>query len=138
MCTSVNECVCHGIPDSRRLAEGDIVNIDVTVYLNVSSTWPFPELGPSAQGILLHPLLLLHACLQLGAQQCFSGHVMAAQGYHGDTSRMFPVGQVSDKAQHLCNVTLEALKAAVSQCGPNVPVRRIGEVLSVHMPFPIA
>ena len=62
---------------------------------------------------------------------------MAAQGYHGDTSRMFPVGQVSDKAQHLCNVTLEALEAAVSQCGPNVPVRRIGEVLSVHMPFPI-
>jgi methionine aminopeptidase len=32
----VNECVCHGIPDSRQLQEGDIVNIDVTVYLDVS------------------------------------------------------------------------------------------------------
>ena len=32
VCTSVNEVICHGIPDSRRLAEGDIVNIDVTVY----------------------------------------------------------------------------------------------------------
>ena len=32
VCTSVNEVICHGIPDSRRLAEGDIVNVDVTVY----------------------------------------------------------------------------------------------------------
>ena len=35
MCTSINECMCHGIPDSRPLRDGDIVNIDVTVYLNV-------------------------------------------------------------------------------------------------------
>ena len=32
VCTSVNEVICHGIPDSRRLAAGDIINIDVTVY----------------------------------------------------------------------------------------------------------
>ena len=32
VCTSVNEVICHGIPDSRRLASGDIVNVDVTVY----------------------------------------------------------------------------------------------------------
>lgn len=31
-CTSVNEVVCHGIPDTRPLADGDIVNIDVSVY----------------------------------------------------------------------------------------------------------
>lgn len=41
VCTSVNECVCHGIPDSRELQEGDIVNIDVTVYLNVTPPAPF-------------------------------------------------------------------------------------------------
>ncbi|XP_047067700.1 methionine aminopeptidase 1B, chloroplastic-like [Lolium rigidum] len=34
VCTSVNECMCHGIPDSRELQDGDIINIDVTVYLN--------------------------------------------------------------------------------------------------------
>ncbi|GAB2279670.1 Methionine aminopeptidase 1D, chloroplastic/mitochondrial [Dionaea muscipula] len=34
VCTSVNECICHGIPDSRPLEEGDIINVDVTVYLN--------------------------------------------------------------------------------------------------------
>ncbi len=33
LCTSVNECICHGIPDSRRLEDGDIVNIDLTAYI---------------------------------------------------------------------------------------------------------
>jgi methionyl aminopeptidase len=34
VCTSVNEVICHGIPDSRPLADGDIMNIDVTIYLD--------------------------------------------------------------------------------------------------------
>ncbi|ORC92478.1 putative methionine aminopeptidase, putative,metallo-peptidase, Clan MG, Family M24 [Trypanosoma theileri] len=34
VCTSVNEIICHGIPDSRELMEGDILNIDVSSYLN--------------------------------------------------------------------------------------------------------
>jgi methionyl aminopeptidase len=34
ICTSVNEVICHGIPDDRPLEDGDIVNIDVTAYLN--------------------------------------------------------------------------------------------------------
>ena len=33
ICTSVNEVVCHGIPDARPLQDGDIVNIDITAYL---------------------------------------------------------------------------------------------------------
>jgi methionyl aminopeptidase len=33
LCTSVNECICHGIPDSRELQDGDIVNIDITAYI---------------------------------------------------------------------------------------------------------
>ncbi|KAI3787377.1 hypothetical protein L1987_41808 [Smallanthus sonchifolius] len=31
-CTSVNEIICHGIPDARKLEDGDIVNVDVSVY----------------------------------------------------------------------------------------------------------
>lgn len=31
-CTSVNEVICHGIPDRRPLENGDLVNIDITVY----------------------------------------------------------------------------------------------------------
>ena len=33
LCSSVNEVVCHGIPDSRVVQDGDIVNIDITAYL---------------------------------------------------------------------------------------------------------
>ncbi len=32
LCTSVNEVICHGIPDDRPLRDGDIVNLDVTVF----------------------------------------------------------------------------------------------------------
>ncbi|WP_329458164.1 type I methionyl aminopeptidase [Streptomyces sp. NBC_01497] len=34
LCTSVNEVICHGIPDSTVLRDGDIVNLDVTAYIN--------------------------------------------------------------------------------------------------------
>ena len=41
---------------------------------------------------------------------------------------MFMVGNVSDKAQHLCKVTKQALDEAVKICGPGVPIREIGKV----------
>ena len=34
ICTSINHVICHGIPSSRILESGDIVNIDVTVILD--------------------------------------------------------------------------------------------------------
>ena len=34
LCTSVNEVICHGIPDSRVVGDGDIVNVDITAYLD--------------------------------------------------------------------------------------------------------
>jgi methionyl aminopeptidase len=34
VCTSVNEVICHGIPDARPLEDGDIVNIDVTAFVD--------------------------------------------------------------------------------------------------------
>jgi methionyl aminopeptidase len=34
LCTSVNEVICHGIPDSRVVEDGDIVNIDITAYIH--------------------------------------------------------------------------------------------------------
>jgi methionyl aminopeptidase len=32
LCTSVNEVICHGIPDDRALVQGDIINLDVSIY----------------------------------------------------------------------------------------------------------
>ncbi|NKX54926.1 type I methionyl aminopeptidase [Arthrobacter mobilis] len=34
LCTSVNEVICHGIPDSTVLQDGDIINLDITAYLD--------------------------------------------------------------------------------------------------------
>ena len=34
VCTSVNEVICHGIPDDRPLRDGDIINLDVTIFLD--------------------------------------------------------------------------------------------------------
>lgn len=54
------------------------------------------------------------------------------QGYHGDTSKMFMVGNVSDKAQELCRVTKHALDEAIKICGPGVPIREVGKVRLVR------
>ncbi|WP_204163405.1 type I methionyl aminopeptidase [Nocardioides gilvus] len=34
LCSSINEVICHGIPDARVVEDGDIVNIDITAYLD--------------------------------------------------------------------------------------------------------
>ncbi len=35
----MNEIICHGIPDTRELQEGDIVNIDITTYVYIHNLW---------------------------------------------------------------------------------------------------
>jgi methionyl aminopeptidase len=67
ICTSVNEVICHGIPDSRRLEAGDIVNVDVTVYADgahgdCSATLCVGEVNPVARRLVLGTL----GCLQAG------------------------------------------------------------------------
>ncbi|CAA2961250.1 methionine aminopeptidase 1D, chloroplastic mitochondrial [Olea europaea subsp. europaea] len=86
VCTSVNECICHGIPDSRVLEDGDIVNIDVTVYLN---------------------------------------------GYHGDTSTTYFVGDVDEEARNLVKVTKECLDNAISICAPGVEFNKVGKTIHI-------
>ncbi|CAK8537154.1 unnamed protein product [Lathyrus sativus] len=87
VCTSVNECMCHGIPDSRQLQNGDIINIDVTVYLN---------------------------------------------GYHGDTSKTFFCGEVSDASKNLVKVTEECLERGIGVCKNGAPFKKIGKIISEH------
>ena len=67
ICTSVNEVICHGIPDSRPLKEGDIVNVDVTVYADgahgdCSATSCVGDVNPVARRLVLGTL----GCLQAG------------------------------------------------------------------------
>ena len=57
VCTSVNEVACHGIPDSRPLRDGDIVNIDVTAYIDgvhgdTSATFAVGQITPAVHALV--------------------------------------------------------------------------------------
>ncbi len=57
ICTSVNEVICHGIPDSRALLDGDIVNLDVTVFVDrvhgdVNATFPVGMIDPESARLI--------------------------------------------------------------------------------------
>jgi methionyl aminopeptidase len=57
LCTSVNEVICHGIPDDRALVDGDIVNLDVTVYLDgvhgdTNATFLVGEVDPESRRLV--------------------------------------------------------------------------------------
>src|SRR5207344_139230 len=57
VCTSVNEVICHGIPDSRPLQNGDIVNIDVTTYVggvhgDTNATFFVGPVDPASQQLV--------------------------------------------------------------------------------------
>lgn len=54
MCTSINEVICHGIPDSTVLGEGDLINLDVTAYIggvhgDTNATYTVGEVDPETQ-----------------------------------------------------------------------------------------
>ena len=87
ICTSVNHVVCHGIPGDKKLVEGDILNIDVTVILD---------------------------------------------GWHGDTSRMFPIGKVGVKARRLMDVTFEAMWEGIKVVRPGATLGDIGHAIQTH------
>ncbi|MGK2286840.1 type I methionyl aminopeptidase [Pedomonas sp. V897] len=87
ICISANHVVCHGIPGAKRLKDGDIVNIDVTVILN---------------------------------------------GWHGDTSRMFLVGNVPLKARKLVEVTYECLMRGIEMAKPGNTLGDIGHVIQTY------
>jgi methionyl aminopeptidase len=57
ICTSPNEVICHGIPDSRALVEGDIVNLDITVFLDgmhgdTNATFLVGEVAEESRGLV--------------------------------------------------------------------------------------
>ncbi len=88
ICTSVNEVICHGIPNAKQiLKDGDIINIDVT------------------------PIV---------------------EGYHGDTSKTFLVGNPSPKAQKLVEVTQECLRLGIAEVKPGAKMGDIGAAIQEY------
>ena len=67
LCTSVNEVICHGIPDDRALVDGDIVNLDVTIYLDgvhgdTNATFPVGTIDRESADLIR----TTRECLDLG------------------------------------------------------------------------
>jgi len=57
VCTSINEVICHGIPDQRKLQEGDIINIDVTLYYDgyhgdLNETYPVGRIDEDSERLI--------------------------------------------------------------------------------------
>ncbi|KAF8628320.1 hypothetical protein AX15_003867 [Amanita polypyramis BW_CC] len=74
VCTSVNEVICHGIPDRRKLQEGDIINIDVTLYYDgfhgdLNGTYPVGSIDAESEK-LLH---VARRCLDEAIKICKPG-----------------------------------------------------------------
>ncbi|CAN6875997.1 unnamed protein product [Brassica oleracea] len=74
VCTSVNECMFHGVPDSRQLQDGDIINIDVAVYLDgyhgdTSKTFLCGDVDES----LIQLVKVTEQCLEKGISVCRDG-----------------------------------------------------------------
>lgn len=74
LCTSVNEVICHGIPDSRPLENGDIVNLDVTVYkdgfhVDLNETYLVGEVAESSKFLVTKA----YECLQKAIEICKPG-----------------------------------------------------------------
>ncbi len=87
ICTSVNHQVCHGIPNDKKLRNGDIVNVDITVLKD---------------------------------------------GYHGDTSKMFFVGEPSIMAKRVCRVAHECLVTGIEMVRPGIHLGDIGAAIQKH------
>lgn len=87
ICTSVNHQVCHGIPGNKKLKNGDIINIDITVIKD---------------------------------------------GFHGDTSRMFCVGEVPKHVQRLVDTTYECMRKGISIVKPGIHLGDIGHIIQQY------
>jgi methionyl aminopeptidase len=69
ICTSVNEVICHGIPDDRALQDGDIVNLDVTVFVegvhgDTNATFLVGDVDTESRRLVA----VTRECLELGIE----------------------------------------------------------------------
>ena len=88
VCTSINNEVCHGIPDENIiLEEGDIINVDVSTILN---------------------------------------------GYYSDASRMFKIGNVSERAERIVRVTQECVERGLKAAKPWGHLGDIAYAINTH------
>lgn len=81
VCTSVNEVICHGIPDSRVLQDGDIINLDVTAFIggvhgDTNATFCVGEVDPASRRLIE----VTEECIWLGIDAVVPGKPLSDIG----------------------------------------------------------
>jgi len=81
VCTSVNEVICHGIPDSRVLLDGDIINLDVTCYIggvhgDTNATFAVGEIGADSKQLIQ----VTEECIWRGIEAVATGRPLSDIG----------------------------------------------------------
>ncbi|KAI0807110.1 peptidase M24, structural domain-containing protein [Fomes fomentarius] len=52
VCTSINEVICHGIPDKRKMQEGDIINIGLRFHADLNETYPVGRVDDDSKRLM--------------------------------------------------------------------------------------
>jgi methionyl aminopeptidase len=68
LCTSINEVICHGIPDTTVLTDGDIVNIDITAYIggvhgDTDATYPVGDVDDESRLLIERTEAAMHRAI---------------------------------------------------------------------------
>jgi methionyl aminopeptidase len=101
VCTSINEVICHGIPDQRKLQEGDIINIGTSRRAR----------GDLTSSSSLQDVTLYH------------------DGFHGDLNETYPVGKIDEDSERLIRTARKCLDESIKICRPGALIRDIGKVI---------
>lgn len=149
VCTSVNEVICHGIPDYREIEDGDIVNIDVTVFtkggyhgdLNgtfVEITYHF--LHCSCKRWAVPPILVLDKSIA-GAWLAYLVHelgrfvsFLTCRSFLSFlfcfcSAETFCVGKVDEDGQLLVKTSFDCLANALAMVKPGTLYRDLGSTI---------
>jgi methionyl aminopeptidase len=110
LCSSVNEVICHGIPDSTVLRDGDIVNLDVTAYIHGvhgdnNATYPCGTVGEESKLLIERTREALNRAIKAvrpGRQINIIGRVIESY------AKRFDYGVVRDFTGHGINTSFHS------------------------------
>jgi methionyl aminopeptidase len=110
LCTSLNEVICHGIPDDTEMAEGDIVNVDITAFIggvhgDTNATFPVGEVDDESRLLIERT----HEAMMRGIRAVAPGRPLNAIGRVIESyARRFGYGVVRDFTGHGIGTTFHS------------------------------
>jgi methionyl aminopeptidase len=134
LCTSINEVICHGIPDSTPLRDGDIINIDITAFVegvhgDTDATYPVGEVDEGSRLLIERT----EAALRRAINAVAPGRPINAIGRVIESyAKRFGYGVVRDFTGHGINTAFHS-----GLIIPHYDEERFDDLLEVGMTFTI-